>query len=731
MPKILDIALPVHLYKSFDYLAPEELDLSTAVRGCRAKVVFNHQVLVGVVLGSKAHSDFPLAKLKPIDALLDQQPCIPAELMALCQWASEYYHYPLGETLHAALPKRLRDGLEEQREHYWRHTTEGKGLDANALKRARQQQLAHQALLLHGQLSQAQLKALDIPKAAMKNLEQKGLAEQLEGEPEHSVTAAPHWQQEANLPPSEQQQAVLEELRFHQFNCYLLEGVTGSGKTEIYLQAMTRVLNAGRQALVLIPEIGLGPQTLQRFQRRFKAHIATLHSNLSETERELAWSAARDGRAKIVIGTRLASLCPMRDLGLIIIDEEHDNSYRQQDNFRYSARDLSIYRAKTLHIPIILGSATPSLESLNNAIRTRYQHLRLTQRAGRASAPSLRVVDLKNQSLTAGLSQAALQEMQRSLERGQQAMVFVNRRGYAPALLCHHCGWAASCLNCDARMTLHCAPRHLHCHHCDAQKPVPQRCPQCHNTDLMFKGLGTEQLEQALAKAFPHTAIVRIDRDSTANKGSFEQCLNTIHSGEPCIVVGTQMLAKGHHLPHITCVVIVDADQGLMSADFRGLEKLGQLIIQVAGRAGRAENPGTVIIQSHQPDHPLLELLLTRGYHVFARQLLQERHSALLPPFTQLAIFRAESKRPENAVELLELVKSLAQTRQAASPHMRYLGPMPAFIERVKDRYRYQLQICSGNRKVLNDLLQHVIQELPGKAIARRTRWSLEVDGHE
>jgi primosomal protein N'' len=725
MPNILEVALPVHLYAQFDYLAPEQV----VQPGTRVRVSFNHRELVGVCIRTKQHSEFPLEKLKPVKAVLDEQACIPQELMNLCHWGAIYYVYPLGEVLNLTLPKRLREGLPEQKPIFWQHSTEGKGLPENALKRAPNQQKLHQALLVHQQLSKSDLKRLKINPATVKTLQGKGLIEQaqstLPSQPPTTLLSA------SPLTLNEQQTAALEAIRYHQFSCYLLEGITGSGKTEIYLQAVARVIQAGMQALVLVPEIGLTPQTVSRFRDRFNAEVVELHSNTSETEREGNWCAARDGSAQIVIGTRLASLCPMKRLGIIIIDEEHDASFKQQDSFRYSARDLSIYRAKQNNIPILLGSATPSLETLNNGLQARYQHLRLTQRVGATQLPSLEVQDLRNQRLIAGLSPTTMEQIGHTLSAGEQVMVFVNRRGYAPALLCHHCGWTAACQSCDAKLTLHAHPRHLRCHHCDRQKAVPKHCPKCRSPELMHRGLGTEQTEEVLANQFKHWPVIRIDRDSTSKKGAFAEALQRLRDGAPCIAVGTQMLAKGHHLPNITLVVIVDGDQGLQSADFRGIEKLGQLIVQVAGRAGRGEHKGKVMIQSHTPDHPILELLLQKGYHPFARQLLSERRNANLPPYTQLAIFRAESKRPENAIELLELARRLCQQTFPASPTFTSLGPFPALVEKVQDRYRYQLQLTSTNRKQLNRLLSQVTATLSDHAIAKRTRWSLDVDGVE
>jgi len=524
---------------------------------------------------------------------------------------------------------------------------------------------------------------------------------------------------------TEQQHALDTINKTHQFRVFLLDGITGSGKTEVYLQAIHEKLQQQKQVLVLVPEIGLTPQTIQRFRERFSDGVIALHSGLTEKQRLHAWMLAQSNETKIIIGTRSAIFSPFANLGLIIVDEEHDLSFKQQEGFRYHARDLAVMRAHTNNIPIILGSATPALETLHNAQQQRYQHLILSERAGNAQLPEIQILDICKQPIEEGLSSPLLTEMKRHLEAGDQVMLFLNRRGFSPVLMCHACGWAATCKRCDARMTLHQQPKRLHCHHCDTRTPVPMKCGACGDKELITIGLGTERLETVLEKHFPQYAIARIDRDSTQRKGSMEKLLNSIQSGEKQILIGTQMLAKGHHFPNVTLVAIVDADGGFFSSDFRALERMGQLLLQVSGRAGRVEKKGKVIIQTHHPDHPLLHQLLHENYKTFAETLLQEREQAKLPPFTFFALFRAEALKADKAIAFLEKIKSIADSMGSS---VNLLGPIPAIMPKRAGRSRMQLLMQSQQRPVLQSFLKLLLPEVEKLSLKQRVRWSLDVD---
>lgn len=510
------------------------------------------------------------------------------------------------------------------------------------------------------------------------------------------------------------------------FQVLLLEGVTGSGKTEVYLQAIAEVVARGQQALVLVPEIGLTPQFVARFRARLGNQLALAHSGLAEGERLNAWLAARTGEATVVIGTRSAIFTPMPRLGLIVIDEEHDGSYKQQEGFRYSARDLAIRRAQQAAVPVVLGSATPSLESLHNAQAGRYRLLHLSQRTGTAEHPPMHLIDVREQYLREGLSNALLAHMRRHLDAGGQTLLFLNRRGFAPTLLCHACGWVAVCKRCDAHMTLHRAHNRLRCHHCGAERKPETICPECKARDLLAVGQGTERVEEALLEAFPGIGIARIDRDTTRRKGALDKLLDEVHSGAARILIGTQMLAKGHDFPDVSLVAVLNADGGLFSADFRAPEHMAQLITQVAGRAGRAQRPGEVFIQTHQPHHPLLNQLIHGGYRAFARAALDERREAGYPPFGHLAVLRAEAVQAGAAMEFLQEAAVLARNENVSAVEL--WGPVPAPMERRAGRVRAQLLLQSNTRKPLHTLLRAWAPQLDGLGSARRARWSLDVD---
>src|SRR3990167_3148385 len=443
------------------------------------------------------------------------------------------------------------------------------------------------------------------------------------------------------------------------FQVFLLDGVTGSGKTEIYLRTMADLLKEDKQILVLVPEISLTPQTIAHFRARFSLPIAALHSNLSTSKRLQAWSAAQTGKVNIVIGTRSAIFTPFKNLGLIVVDEEHDTSFKQQDRFRYHARDMAVMRARLNPIPIILGSATPSLESLLNVKRNRYNYLSLPHRAGKAQLPHYQMINLHHTPTEEGLSAPLLQTMRDHLNQNNQVMLFLNRRGFAPVLFCTSCQHIIHCHRCDARMVYHYSPQGLHCHYCDAKRSLPKQCDKCQNKELLPLGVATQKLEQKLIEIFPNVPIIRIDRDSTKRKGAMQHLIEKIHSQQQAILLGTQMLAKGHHFPHVTLVGIIDADSGLFSADFRATEQMGQLLIQVAGRAGRAEKLVTVLLQTQHPDHSLLQTLTKSGYSTFAQTLLMEREQGFLPPFSHFAVFRAEAPIEENVTQFLTTVKTL------------------------------------------------------------------------
>lgn len=730
---ILRLALPSPLRRLFDYLVPQGVPHAPLQPGVRLRVPFGRREVVGVLVEVVQHSEVSADKLKPALQLLDRTPPLPAPLFKLCLWTAQYYQHSLGDTLSWALPVLLRQGepAEVRQERYW-HATEGASADDPRLARAPRQREALRTLAQHHHgVPHGLLSKLQLNKDSLDLLLEKGL---VRVEVRRSEPLARHggWLAQPELPLNAEQRAAFNAVQsgMQGFGAFLLYGVTGSGKTEVYLQLIRHCLEAGKQALVLIPEINLGPQTVERFARRFNARIALLHSGVNDRERLDAWLAARDGEADIVIGTRSALFTPLKHPGLIIVDEEHDASYKQQEGLRYHARDLALVRARQEHLPIVLGSATPSLESLHNAHAGRYALLRLNQRAGGAQQPRFLRLDVKSLPLDAGISGPLQQAIRQTLEAGQQVLVFLNRRGFAPTLLCHDCGWISQCPRCDARMTLHQRHNELRCHHCGHVERPPRNCPECNQVDLRPVGAGTERAEERLALLFPQFPVLRIDRDSTSRKGAMDKLFATISKGEPCILVGTQMLAKGHHFPRVTLVAILDADGGLFSADFRASERMAQLTVQVAGRAGRAEEPGKVIIQSHLADHPLLVQLTEQGYPAFAEQALSERRGAGLPPFAHLALLRGEAHKPGQAEAFLDDACTYAEQLCAELKlnGIELLGPVPAPMERRAGRFRAQLLLQCSSRAPLHKLLAHWLPVLEAMPAGRAVRWSLDVD---
>ena len=709
---IVRVALAVPLPRFFDYLYPTDL---TPIVGGRVLVPFGSQKRVGIVVDLPASSDVAKEKLKPIIDVLDADSLFNSTTWDWLAWSANYYRAALGDVLFQALPVKLRNGESSVKNDrtFWRITDLGKqALESGELKRAKKQIEALNLLLTqdlekgNNEISSAiwsALKGKDYVEETIVPTEQKSWQQALGDNPLVNL--------DNRLTLNKQQALAFSQLLFQEgFNVWLLEGVTGSGKTEIYLQYIEEVLKKGKQVLVLVPEIGLTPQTVRRFQARFNVEIDVLHSNLNDTQRLNVWERARTGQSAIVIGTRSALFTQFSDLSLIILDEEHDGSFKQQDGWRYHARDLGIVLAQKLNIPILLGSATPSLESVNNVQNGKYHHLVLSKRAGNATALRQFVIDLKHQRIQNGLSEPLLQRMQEHLEKGNQVLLFLNRRGFAPVLLCHECGWIDECHHCEKPYTYHQHQRVLRCHHCGAQKTVPMQCGRCGSTHLVTTGLGTEQLEETLKARFPQYNIARIDRDSTARKGKLEGYLEDIQQGKSQILIGTQMLAKGHHFPNVTLVALVNVDNALFSLDFRAEERLAQLYVQVAGRSGRAEKQGEVVLQTHYPDHPLLTTLLEKGYQAFAEETLKLRHNMGLPPFSFQALFKAQCRHSEEAENALSQLASFFYEQKIEG--LQVLGPIPAPFSKKAGQYRWQLLLQHASRKQLQAALSRYSPEL-------------------
>ena len=728
-PPLLRVALDTPLRRLFDYLPPAD-PAPAPQPGARVRVPFGRQRLVGIVHSFATASDLPRDKLRRVLEVIDAAPVLDARVLELLEFAASYYHHPLGEVIAAALPKLARAGAPASAStERWFVTTEGTAaLAADALKRApRQKELLAAVAGTPGITSDALAERFEDWRTPMRALVARGCAASADtaDEPPPPPDLASIVREHGPALSEEQSVAVEAIDAAHAgFTPFLLHGITGSGKTEVYLHTVERALRRGRRALVLVPEIGLTPQLVARFRGRFAVTVAVLHSGLTDGERLAAWRSCVSGEARIVLGTRSAVFAPVADLGLVVVDEEHDASFKQHESgFRYSARDLAILRAQRAGVPVVLGSATPSLESLQNVVTGKYTRLSLPRRAGQALPPRAAVIDLREHAVRQGLSTPAVEAMQRHLADDGQVLVYINRRGYSPTLACTACGWIAPCRDCDARLTVHLGAQRLRCHHCGADAPLPEHCPQC-GYAVRAVGQGTERVEETLAALFPGVGIARLDRDVVRKRGDLEEVVGRIASGAARILVGTQMVTKGHDFPSVTLVVVLNADQGLFSADFRAPERVAQTIIQVAGRAGRGTKPGEVLIQTEYPEHPLLRSLLAEGYDGFARTALAEREAAHWPPFAQLAALRASAPELETAVEFLRTARKLARAPRA----VQLLGPAPAAMARRAARYHAQVLLEARERAPLHRTILDWLPRVEAIKTPRDLRWSLDVD---
>ena len=649
--QITEVAIPVPLHNTFDYLCKEKVCI-----GSRVKVPFGSKKVTGIVLSHKDKSSF--SKLREVEEVIDHEALLSMEILEFLSWSANYYHHPIGEVLSNAIPKNLRNGKP--------------------------------ALIKKPGEAEVKMSSTDIK------------------------------------PTSEQSFAITEVLRSSsEFNGFLLHGVTGSGKTEVYLSITEQLLKKGKQVLVLVPEIGLTPQMISRFEQRIQGRVVAVHSQLNDTQKQDAYLLAKDGDAKVILGTRSAIFTPIPNLGLVIVDEEHDNSFKQQSNFRYSARDLSFMRAKLANVPLILGTATPSLETLKNVIEKKLARLTLTSRPGEAIMPSVDLIDMRSQP-SEPLSKPLIARIKHHLSKSRQVMLFINRRGYAPIYYCTECGWHSECTSCDSRLVYHRSINRLKCHHCGLEKSPESSCPSCSSQELKILGYGTERLEENLESFFPSTEVIRIDRDTTRKKKAFATHLKKINSGEPCIIIGTQMLAKGHDFSNLAFVGILDVDVGLMSTDFRSTEHLAQLLVQVSGRCGRGKYKGEVNIQTRYPNHPIFNFVKDSRYIEYAKTLLLERKDTKLPPFAHQALICANAKNKNLAENFLNEVAQLIHSIEIESVEI--WGPVPGVIERKSDYYYFNLYLQSEDRGQLRRLIQTFYQHVETIKVSSSVRWFVDID---
>jgi len=725
---IYKVSLPIPGVDFFDYLAPND-KLRKVRAGCRVEVPFGNSKRIGIVVGEQVKSDLPADKLKQIAKVLDdKEPVLNAEVFALLMRAANYYHHPLGEVLSTALPVLLRKGMrcEHAYQEYWNTTAAGDDATETDLGRAKKQwrllQYLKDAAL--GRSANDLVRHQMSWRVLIKSLQKKKLVTQKYRLP---LPPLQYQQQSTPLKLNDQQQQAVHEVttNVNKFKVSLLHGVTGSGKTEVYLNLIAPIIARKKQVLVLVPEIGLTPQLYRRIAERFETPVVVLHSGLNDNERLNAWQAARLGEAGIILGTRSAVFTPLPALGLVIIDEEHDASFKQIEGFRYNARDMAVMRAQMSDVPIVMGSATPSLESLHKVTQGHYQLLRLDQRAGAAVPPNFQLVDLRAQRLFGPLSGNLAGAMRDTLAAGEQVMLFINRRGFAPAMLCHTCGAIHVCKQCSSNTTYHAGINQLRCHHCGFRQPAPKHCSECNSEELVTAGSGTEQIESLVAEHFPDYSVVRIDRDTMSRKGLLQKTLAEVAEKKHQIIIGTQLLAKGHDFENITLVGLIDVDQGLFSVDFRAPERLAQQITQVGGRAGRGSRPGKVIVQTHQPEHPFFTLLLGEGIREFCRAELELRRAAQLPPYSFMAMLRSSAPNSELAEKFL---RETAGIFQALDNGLEILGPVPAPMEKKAGRFRWQLLLQTSDRSALHQAITLFLPQIRALKSSKRVRWSIDVD---
>jgi len=718
---IVQVVISGPLRKLFDYRMPETRDNYHV--GCRVLIPFGPKQRVGIIIAFAAQSEVPQSKLKTVKRLIDTVPVLTEAQLTLARWSAKYYHHSLGDICFSMLPTKLRTQTVFAMPEItlWHLHDQADGVQVSP--QAKKQQECIELLKANpAGVAYEHMKQAGIEQRVLNRLKQLKLIydTQIIASEKPELT---EFQPGPEL-TSEQSDAVAS-VSHAQFQAYLLHGVTGSGKTEVYIQIVKQMLEQGKQALILVPEIGLTPQTIKRFQSRIPFPIRVLHSGLNDTEQMTMWSLASLDMPQVVIATRSGLFVSLPKLGIIIVDEEHDSSFKQSAGWRYSARDLAVVRAKQLNIPVVLGSATPSLESLNQVTSKQYQLLSMRQRPEQHTEPRYELLDIRKLPLEQGLSLPLLDRMKTVLARGEQVLVFLNRRGFSPVLMCHECGWLADCQRCDSQYTVHQKQQRLRCHHCDSHRPIPTTCPSCHSHSLTYVGQGTERIEETLRRHFPEVSMARIDRDTTRNKGAMSQYVSDIKNNKYQLLIGTQMLAKGHHFPNLSMVAIVDMDGALYCADFRATERFGQLLMQVSGRAGRADKQGHIVIQTRQPDHPLIQSLLYTSYDAFSQQLLSERQQTHWPPYVHLALINAEAVKSSAPHEFLNAVRQHLLDQE---PKLVVLGPVPALHSKRAGKYRFQLLMQSKHRAALHNCLDRVINLIESEKLAKTVRWSLDVD---
>jgi primosomal protein N' (replication factor Y) len=719
--KTIQVALPIPFADSLTYALPGHLEDQMIEVGMRVIVPFRNKKLVAIVVAI-GKSEFK-QKLRHITEVLDQGVFISPQVLSFVKQVANYYLTPLGKVVFAGIPKWYKNINDPPlpKEIWWQIKKPLTNQQIEDMLNSVKQQNIVRYLQENGPLQSRSMTHIESSASAQcQALYKKDLLLKSEL---CFVDAKPPKDPDFIL-TDDQQNAIKSITLSDNFASYLLDGITGSGKTEVYIRLVKRLIKQGKQALVLVPEIGLTPQLFHEFSKRIHGRVAVLHSGLTTVARARAWSKAYSGDIDVIVATRSGIFTPFTNLGIIIVDEEHDLSFKQQEGFRYSARDLAVMRAKLENIPVILGSATPSLESFSNAIVGKYQWLKLRSRTNKQALPGIQVLDVRKHKMSKGLSKQVLQQIHQEIEKGNQALVFLNRRGWSPKLSCHECGWVAECDECDTYLTYHKRINRLRCHHCERQYSIPEFCPECGSQKIEAMGVGTEKIHQGLLSQLKDVKVIRVDRDTVKTTNQWQRTVDEIKSGEPCVMVGTQMLSKGHDFPHLTLVVIVNVDNSFYSLDFRATEHLSQLMIQVSGRAGRKHKTGKVIIQTQCPDHEFFKLLLEKSYQDYAKHELAQRQAIGFPPASYMAIIRARSRVEKTVNDFFECI--LNQTVE--NPSLSIMGPIPAPMYKKMGQYQMQLIFNGNDRRSLHDSLKQTVIFLRNNKICNNIIWSLDLD---
>lgn len=721
------VFLPFREY--FDYIIPEQA-LERELIGCRVLVPFGSRRILGVIIKTTHSSEVQHHKLKEITEILDTNPLFGATLRKLIHYFAQYYFYYPGEVYHACLSPHLKEGkyLKANETAYWALTKAGNELDYEAIKRATKQKdfiikLKQQEKIACGDLNIKEYAS------SIKALQKKGLIDKiflthLDKTINKNIITP-------NIILNQEQVAAIDKIssNLHEFTVFLLFGITGSGKTEVYLNCCIKALISNKQVLIMVPEIGLTPQTISRYQDRFHGYnIVSWHSHQTPKEKNTAWNDIFNGDADIIIGTRSAIWLPYKQLGLIIIDEEHDISFKQQEGFLYNARDVAITRAKIENFPIILGSATPSIETLNNVKINKYNKILLTQRANQIPQQEIKIIDIRHNQLKAGINYDLIEIIRSKVENKEQVLIFLNRRGFAPAIYCNSCRWIEQCKFCKVNLIYHKDNNRLICHHCFYKKDMPEVCPSCNSYNIFPVGVGTEQIEIELKKLLPKVNIARIDKDTSSTNKKLVSILQGISNNEIDIIIGTQMIAKGHDFANLSLAIIIDIDQAFFSSDFRALEKAAQLITQVSGRVGRGDKPGLVYLQTNQPENDFFNYLKKLDYQITGDMLLTERLAAYLPPKTYHALLNANSKDYSKLKQFMFAVKNKLDSITKSQGGISILGPTNSPIAKIRNRHRQQILIQSHSRKELHDALSIFVSNFSNSQRLRDIRWNIDVD---